>query len=359
MLSKDGARYEAIGGGGQAGDEGRSWVEKVLFGPLWIGEAEVFFVLPIVLPDGETELIEFDLLLRAIDAPALGSVEIDVRSVKAPIAVEEDDNGLFQFYVAETAIFDEKLVFEIGIDWQEKDWLSVELIDFAQLVPKGEPLAHFATLTDDSGEDIPIYLNLMESAGTNTELMQASFIFSADKQVAEIASPVELSISTVYILAFLPIDERIEILFDPEGEPVAGDCFTLDTGFEFFGNEVILTEVCAIAVDEGAGGGGGGGGGGGNDANDVPSANYGLEMHFAADENVLLISASDKNCDRPNTLCAGVAGMSNRPMTPESILRVVQYYEELPNGPITFAISRMDFLVGGPWVVDFDVPILE
>ncbi|MBX3046811.1 MAG: hypothetical protein KF698_07430 [Anaerolineales bacterium] len=338
----DGTIYQPLTGQGRLEKNGRQWRELIRFSPLPPDTTSVFFVTELALPSGTLETLQLELLLERGDHSPMSAGENFVSSATSivPDEVKVRLDGI--------AIEQDRLVLNVIVDWENPNWQVVEVMNFAEPTPKGNPIAHFASVTDANGAIVPISLNTMESSANSNE-KQAYFVFLSDMPVNEIAFPATLSLDAIYVSSFLPLSEQPVFTFFPKTNVIPGECETLLQSMVSNEIEATLAKVCYLDSDPHMSLGGGGGGG-----NEISPPQFGLELSLSAPSDIVEIFVGDTACRVQPNPCAGSASYS-RQWGDSDLLKSVHLYAVEPNWPVIFSIGGFDFIREGPWSIEFEL----
>ncbi len=363
----DGTVYIGHGGNGHAENQGKEWVEYIVFPPLPFETKHVTLVidmLPNTLPGmapenweipldlqlatGEGQIPAYEQEYSTLTPEMIVQPEATTSSTLNPASELQDE---VQLLLNAVSIYENTLTLSASIQWENANWSTVEIRDIFQPIPKGQPAPLYITLTDAKGAQIPLDLNTMESFGNEAD-QKATFIFSGDVIEQEIVSPLRLTLNTLYISAAFPRGDQHSFCFTPTKTMQPGDCEVITQVLTIYGNPLEFTEICSLDRPSEISLGGGGGG------KSTPSLppQYGLELRVVAAPDVLAVVVGDKACGIDPGNCAA-GGSRGQFINEQLVLSSIQTYYQMPTWPVEFAVTGLDFLLFGPWSIQFDLPV--
>lgn len=342
LQTPDGAIYQPLSGQGRLKANGHEWFELIRFPSLPSDTASVFFIVQISLPDGTYESLQLELPLEAGSFSPESDTGNYVRGATSKIS------GEVEIRLSGAVIKDNQLVLNLIVDWENPNWQIVEVVNFEQPTPKGDPIAHFVTVTDSDGSAVPISLKIMESS-IDTDGTLASFVFSSEMPASEIAFPATLTLDAIYVSSFFPLAQQPVFSFTPKTNVIPGECEALMQSIGSNGIDAMLSKACYLGPNDSMSLGGGGGG------DTVSRPEFGLQLWFSANSDVAAISVGDIACRKQPNYCAGSGSMSREAGNSE-LLQSIHLYTLRPDWPVEFSISSFDFLLRGPWSIEFEPP---
>lgn len=363
----DGTVYIGHGGNGHAENQGKDWVEYIVFPSLPFETNHVTLVidiLPNMLPgmapanweipldlqlaNGEGQKPAYEQEYSTLTPEMIVQPEATTSSTLNPTPELQDE---VQLLLNAVSIYEKTLTLSASIHWENANWSTVDIRDFFQPIPKGQPAPLYITLTDAKGVQIPLDLNTMESFGNETG-QEATFIFSGDITEQEIVSPLKLTLNTLYVSAAFPREDQLSFYFTPTKTMQPGDCEIITQVLTIYGYPLEFTKICSLDRPSEISLGGGGGG------KSTPSLppQYGLELRVVAAPDVLTIVVGDKVCGIDPGNCAA-GGSKGQFVNEQLVLSSIQLYYQMPTWPVEFAVTGLDFLLFGPWSIQFDLPV--
>ena len=353
--------------------DGTDWTGRVIFPSLPPDISQVDFlldVLPNMYPDMAPEDWVIPLHLKAASEgdqlPAVYQPEYATLTPEATVQAQDSvspepdstpalRDGV-QLLLNAVTIQGNTLTLSISVLWENENWYAVEIIDFIHpgTVPKGGPIPHYVTLFDANEKQIPLALNTMGSPGTEVSGKKATFIFSADITGQELAPPLLLTLDNINVTGgYVAKEDQPSFLFTPATDLQPGECEEITESVTIFDNLVEFINVCSVEKPSEVSLGGGGGG-------DIPGptpppAQYGLELYVVLPSTVRNAFIGDKDCQREvDRLQENCGGSYSKPGEQDIVIDGQLYYYQMPAWPVEYAMTGVEFVLPGPWSIQFD-----
>ncbi|MDH5506563.1 MAG: NBR1-Ig-like domain-containing protein [Anaerolineae bacterium] len=361
---------------GRPDKRGTDWVGVIVFPPLPAGTRQITFqldVLPNLYPGMAPENWEITIQLE----PATGENPIpayqpDYATLtpeahpQPEITATPSMQAGVQLILNAVSVYENSLTISVSVLWENPFWNIADLRAFhssTKIAPVGEPSTHYLTLTDANGTQVVLLLDILESPMLESE-RKATYIFSANVLTRNLVSPLTLTLNSLNITANLPPEEqaRWSFEFTPTTAFQPGDCEPFSHAFNIYGIPFEFVEVCSILNPAEARTGGGGGGGGPSMYTPTPRPpiQYGLALHYIiGPDGDILITAKEAGKECP-TNCAGAGWwghISNEAQ--EWTSDVINLFYEQPTWPVTYIVDGIDFLLPGPWSIQFNLPPIQ
>lgn len=339
LQTSDGTMYLPLTGQGRLAN-GNEWLELVHFPALPPDTTRVFLMMDIHLPNGSQETLQFELTLEGGQPSSESEDTVAGFAPAASAGLEVSLNG--------SITEEDQLMLNLVVDWEDTNWLVVEVANFWEPTPKGEPMAHFAKVTDANGLAVPISLNMMESSIDSEETL-ASFVFSSDIPASQIAFPATLTLDAMYVSSSFSLAEEPVFSFTPKTEVIPGECESLLQPISNSEVDATLVKVCYLPSGNSLSLGGGGGG-----AGEAPLPEFGIELWFSADPDIIEMSVGDLACRKQLNYCAGSASIA-RGLGSSELLQSIHLYSTEPDWPVEFSVAGVHFMLIGPWSIEFEL----
>jgi hypothetical protein len=377
LRTGDGTIYAGHPTGGYTTDkrDGTDWTGRVIFPSLPPDISQVDFlldVLPNMHPDMAPEDWVVPLRLTAAgegdQLPAVFQPEYATLTPEAAgqlqdaVSPETDSTPALrdgvQLLLNAASIQENTLTLSINVLWENENWYAVEIMDFTfpGTVPIGAPMPHYVTLIDANEKQIPLVFNTMESPYTEVSGKKATFIFSGDITGQELAPPLTLTLNNINVDGgYVSKEDQPSFLFTPATDLQPGECEEISQSVVIFDNLLEFIKVCSVEKP-GEVNLGGGGGDGVPGTTSPPPPQYGLELHMVLPSTVRNAFIGDKDCqrevDRQQENCGG---SYSKPSEQDIAIDGQLYYYHMPTWPVEYAVTGVEFILPGPWSIQFDL----
>lgn len=371
LRTSDGSLFEGQRDYGFTTDKfiGTDWTGRVVFPSLPVdinqvdlllnylpnmfeGMAPENWVIPIELriSDGNTEP-------SIVYQPSFSTVAPD--STDMPLIVESTETeplpelkNEIDFILDAVSITESELTLSISVQWERDSWNGAGIVYSAEPIEssKANNLPHLVTLVDANGVEIPLVYNSMESFASQYPDKTSTFILNGDVSELEFANPLTLKLDGILFYSNLSEEKLYSVQFEPKGDLLPGECEEISQTFSIYDSQITIVQACFIENPRSHGGGGG------PNVTPLPPPKFALELHTELSSMILGISIADYGCildaGKQQTNCRGAYGMPGD----EGMRINGTLFDQMPTWPIEYRIMAVDFLLEGPWVIEFDLP---
>lgn len=301
--------------------DGSEWTGKVRFPALPPNITEVQFLmsyLPNIYPDMAPQDWVVSVFLDFTDETIESASSY--QSSFTSIPPKEDEYSELKrdvsLFLNAVSVSEEQIAMEITMNWTRENWVWLEFINFHcnNNNFQGSNVPHYLSLRDANGIEIP--LNVENSEKGSLSMKSNTLSFSGDIGEVELESPLTLVLHGVNITTMA------------EDEDIPTSQYDREAG--------VLVGVCEESPYRN------------NNSNTL----YGSTISFMSGSST--VTTGDHDHGLKKNKFERLHGLPNS----EPIRTVITgtYHYELPAWPDDDPSNYIDFTLGGPWSIEFDLP---